>query len=99
MSFTDGKPRVATKEDANFRWGGHPAGEWFRCYMCGHRFKVGDVWRWVYANFGGSVCTQGNFFVCFDCDGNDVLERRAQQEAEFKAYATGRFWSFQKETE
>lgn len=89
-SFTDQKPRVATESDCAMQWGfSSKRGEGFRCYMCGHRFVPGDTWRWVYANGGGAP--GGNFLVCVQCDGEDVLERRRQLYAEFHA---DRFWSF-----
>ena len=45
----------------------------FGCTLCGKIFKAGDTKRWVYANDSGVGC--GNFFVCGNCDGEDVLER------------------------
>ena len=89
-SFTDGKPRVATVENLAARWNGRPNGEHFRCRLCGPRFKVGDVWRFVYSNFEGSPFRWGNFFVCVTCDGADVLEQAVAQEKEAKT----RFWFF-----
>lgn len=69
MSFTDQRPRVATETHVT-KWGGD--GKCFRCYLCGHKFKVGDVWRWV-ANPPWGI--YGNFLVCEKCDGADVLDR------------------------
>ena len=69
MSFTDGLPRVATEEDIWAHWGGGRPGERFRCYLCGHRFAVGDVWR--FQPMQGAM----NFIVCGGCDGDDVVER------------------------
>ena len=66
-SFTDQKPRVATEADCLAKWSGDPAN--FRCYMCGHKFEVGDVWRWLYSK------TTINPLICEKCDGPDVLER------------------------
>jgi hypothetical protein len=70
MSFTDQKPRVVTEKELKARWGGYSDGRMFRCYLCGHRFQLGDVWRWVY-----SPRKWHNFMVCEKCDGDDVLER------------------------
>ena len=72
MSFTDQKPRQATEKDLKARWGGRPNGELFRCYLCGHKFQVGDTWRWVYAK------VFHNFLVCERCDGPDVHKRWAE---------------------
>ena len=71
MSFTDQKPRIATEKDINAPWGGRK--NRFRCYLCGHKFKIGDIWRWVFANFGKYNCC--NFLVCEKCDGEDVIDR------------------------
>lgn len=88
MSFTDGKPRIATAEDLVAKWNGDPAN--FRCRLCGHRFRLGDVWRWVFANAAHSEVRHGNFLVCAQCDGPNVLMRAAEQERE----AEQRFWWF-----
>jgi len=79
-NFMDGKQRIATEAECKAKWSGRTGG--FRCHLCGHRFKVGDPWRFV---FGKSV---RNFFTCAACDGPDVLDR-------FKAAcdeAKRRFW-------
>jgi hypothetical protein len=92
LSFTDGKPREVTAEDLKLKWSGST--ENFRCRLCGHRFKVGDVFRWVFANFAESPSRHGNFLVCVSCDGTDVLKRAAAQEEE----ARTRFWWLRRET-
>jgi len=46
----------------------------FGCKMCGVQFKAGSIKRWIYANGTHGACT-GNFFVCGDCDSDDVLIR------------------------
>lgn len=81
IDWTDQKPRVATAEDCRATWGGGENGKYFRCFLCGHSFQVGDVWRWVYT-------PRGNPLVCASCDGPDVVERweAARQEART------RFW-------
>lgn len=86
MSFTDQKPRYATEDDLNGNWGGGPPGKYFRCYLCGHKFKLGDYWRWIYCN--DKSPSWGNFVVCEKCDGPDVKERRKEQIKE----AEQRFW-------
>lgn len=80
MSFTDQKQRKATKADLQARWGARPQGERFRCYLCGHKFEEGDLWRWVYA--GGRKLL--NFLVCDACDGEDVLDRWEEANANLK---------------
>lgn len=90
MSFTDGKPWVATEQHAKAPWGGTKSGKRFRCGVCGHRFQVGDTVRFVFANFKESPSRYGNFLTCAWCDGPDVLERRANMEKD----AEERFWWF-----
>lgn len=84
MSFTDQKPRIATEQDCSTRWYGQPASKAFRCYLCGHRFRVGDVWRWIWMTGEGLL----NPMVCAACDTPDVKDkwRAAVKEAE------ERFW-------
>lgn len=71
LSFTDQKQRVATAEDLSRRWSARRPGEGFRCYLCGHKFQVGDRWRWIWASQRGVI----NPLVCEKCDGPDVLDR------------------------
>lgn len=85
MSFTDQKPRIATEQELKSDWGYGP-GKNFRCKLCGHNFRAGEQWRWVY---GGPVHLQ-NLMVCKECDGTneEVLNKwvRANEEAR------NRFW-------
>lgn len=85
MSFIDQMPRVATAEECQMNWGGAKKGERFRCYLCGHRFKPGDGWRWVYDG------THINFLTCSACDGPDVKERWHNINEEF--YKSDKFWA------
>jgi hypothetical protein len=87
MSFIDGKPRIATKEDCSASWGFIKNGERFRCYLCGHKFIVGDYWRFVFMN-DGTHPGCGNFLVCEKCDGEDVKERFVKANEELR----NRFW-------
>ena len=92
MSFTDCKPWIVTEEDCKRPWSGHPRN--FRCYMCGHRFKVGDTVRWQYTN--DMKGAGGNPLVCAECDGTpkDVRDR---WQARLKEWRSDRFWWFRKE--
>lgn len=83
--FTNGKPWVATQKDIDLRWGDVNS---FRCRLCGHKFAVGDIVRWIYANGPKSPSKYGNFLTCQSCDGPDILEKAAAQEHEAKT----RFW-------
>lgn len=94
--FTDGKPRIATEADCKTAWGGHPNGARFRCYLCGHKFRPGDQWRWQYGSGRSVLAPDGrtlgvmNFLVCKDCDGPDVLDRWVERNVEFMS---GKFWA------
>lgn len=87
MSFTDQKPRVATEDDIKESWSGVKAGKRFYCRLCGYRFQVGDVWRWVHA---GNI-HRLNLLVCEKCDGEDVLERWERWWKEWEQLAQGKF--------
>jgi hypothetical protein len=87
MSFTDQQPFKVTKEYCRQNWSGGKDGKYFRCGMCGHRFKPGDQCRWVYMNSTPDSCF-GNFLTCEACDGPDIIERRIAWQNE----AFTRFW-------
>lgn len=97
MSFTNGKPWIATEEDVSAKWNCRKPGQDFRCAWCGHRFAVGDTVRWVYTNGGGPETkgVGGNPFICAACDGprEVILERLRALLAEYK---TDRFWWFRR---
>ncbi len=90
-SFTNGKPRVATAEDLKRPWGGVRDGSRFRCYLCGHRFKVGDTYRWQFTNSINDAAS-GNPFVCESCDGPDVIARWTAHCADFERDSGGKWW-------
>jgi hypothetical protein len=90
MSFTDGKPFVATEEDLKRPWMGGKRGEYFRCFLCGHRFVPGDVVRWQFTNdIPGAA---GNPLVCKACDGtkDEVVAKWKAMHSE----VNGRMWWF-----
>ena len=90
MSFTDGKPFAATNEDLKRSWSGGKDGKYFRCYLCGHRFKEGDIVRWQYTN--DTPGAGGNPFVCVKCDGTreEIIEKWKQMHIEVRQ----KFWWF-----
>ena len=85
MSFTNQKPFVVTADDLRKWWAGKPNAEWFRCYLCGHKFRVGDTARWVWTG-------TGNPMVCKSCDGTNA-EVIAKWNA-MRLEARTRFWWF-----
>jgi hypothetical protein len=76
--FTSGERMVATEHDCKLaEWSGKTAGN-FWCQTCGHKFVVGDGYRWIYAN--GHSPSAGNFMVCDNCDiGNEELIKLRQE--------------------
>lgn len=68
-SFTDMQPRVVDDYYLGMNWGGQGR-QRFHCYLCGHHFELGDIFRWQAVN-GPYI----NLFVCVDCDGPDVVDR------------------------
>ena len=89
MSFTDMKPRVATEAHCTAAWGGEKNGKLFRCYLCGHKFTVGDVFRWQM--MGNMV----NLIVCSDCDGSpdELTDKYKKLEQDFN---DNKYWYFRK---
>jgi hypothetical protein len=89
MSFTDQKPRVATEAEVNAPWSGNKKN--FRCAFCGHRFKVGDVWRWLFTNDMPSY--GGNPLVCESCD-DETEALREKWKAKCDEFTGDRAWWF-----
>lgn len=67
MSFTNGKPWTVTEEDEHLDWSCGKDGKYFRCALCGHKFKAGDIARWQYTNDVPGA--GGNPMLCQKCDG------------------------------
>ena len=82
MSFIDQKPHIATEKEVGHWGGSREKGKRFRCYLCGHKFEVGDSWRWVY---GKEI---SNFLVCESCDSDYVEEDWIKANKELRI----RFW-------
>ncbi len=86
ISWTDGRPFMATGEHLKLAWNGHKNGTHFRCGLCGLRFQIGDTVRWQFTN--DTPGAGGNPFVCTSCDkgrdGNiaEILARRAELKAD-----------------
>jgi len=102
-SFANQKPRVATEKDCKARWDGIPDGKSFRCYLCGYKFKVGDVWRWIWGKGSymqdGKKCGVTNLTVCESCDQSDKnglgpMERWIKLHEE---YSKDKFWTFREQ--
>ena len=90
-----GELRPATATDCLGRWSGGKPGERFRCYLCGHKFAEGDLWRAVYC--GGQKAKDGkhgliNFLVGKCCDADDTMLIEKWREANDEA--DRRFWWF-----
>jgi hypothetical protein len=87
--FTDQQPRWATENDLNGPWNGGPKGVFFRCHLCGYKFKLGDYWRWIYTN---DTEAPGNPIVCQNCDGTkeDIVKKLSEMQKE----AESKYWWF-----
>ena len=92
MSFTDGKWRQVTEKDLKVRWSGSPAALRFRCKMCGHKFVLGDQWRFVWANVENSPTRTGNFMVCWKCGGEKDDFRLRLEMSRIEKEGFYRFW-------
>jgi hypothetical protein len=68
-----GKARPASDKHLKQRWSGGKPGVRFRCYLCGHKFVKGDLWKAIFANHLPN--TRGNFLVCDTCDDGNALTR------------------------
>ena len=90
--FTNQKHRHVTEKELVANWSGGKKGKYFRCTLCGYKFKLGDYWRWVYAN--DTPNTFGNFMVCFKCDNENVLEDAVALYAEWQKDCEGKYWNF-----
>lgn len=86
MSITDQKPRVATREDIEAPWSGGENGKYFRCKLCGHKFQVGDYYRFVFHKYG-------NIIVCKGCDDHPE-DKWTQIHEEWDELKEGKFWWF-----
>lgn len=94
MSFTDQKPFIVTKKIINQPWGGRSNGKHFKCHMCGHKFKIGDIVRWVFTN--DIEGAGGNPLVCKNCDGTNeqVREKWKFMNMEFNLMKSKWWWFF-----
>ena len=95
MSFTDGKPWIATEKDCKGNWSCGENGKNFRCGLCGYKFKPGDKVRWQYTNDTGPE-SSGNPLVCKSCDGTkeEIVEKMKANYREFKKLKSGRMWIY-----
>jgi hypothetical protein len=91
MSFVDQKQHTATDTDVHGNWVGGIDGKYFRCYLCGHKFKVGDKYRWIMSNRQG----MGNILVCDSCDtgwNTGIIDKWEQMHKDM----VNKYWSFLK---
>lgn len=89
------EPHVATAKDCGLPWKGARGGAKFRCQLCGHKFKPGDVWRAVYTNSGetlpdGRSLSGGNPLVCEACYTTDEDVKKRWTDANEELHR--RFW-------
>ena len=92
-NFTDGEPRIATESDCKAPWSGGKNGKYFRCGFCGHRFEVGDYYRWQHTN--DIPGASGNPLVCKNCD--DVPEKvRKKWKEKCEEFNSDKWWWFRR---
>jgi len=89
--FTDQKPLVATEDDIMGPWSGGKNGKYFYCRLCGYKFEVGDVYRWV--NLVNRDPPLPNILVCQSCDGtNDEVYVKALEHHKIAKALYGHTW-------
>lgn len=86
-------PWIATEEHCKAHWGGGAKGEFFRCHLCGYKFKPGDKVRSQYTN--DIPGASGNPLVCAECDTSpeDVI----REWKKMNKMARNKYWIFTKE--
>jgi len=94
--FTNQKARYATEKDLKAPWSFGKNGKYFKCGLCGYKFKLGDYWRWIYMGDVGKELGKGytNFITCKLCDDNPK-EKAIQQEKDFREFSK-KYWRFLK---
>jgi len=93
MSFLDQKQRIATEEDLRLPWSGNKDN--FSCGFCGHKFKVGDTWRFVFTNDSKISGTAGNPLCCKECDDtNENLIKKLSDT--YQEFMQGKFLRFRR---
>ena len=65
----------ATEQHCRAKWSLGKSNERFRCYFCGPKFTLGDLFRWIYTNDGCNGVPGGNPLICRTCfDENGGVE-------------------------
>lgn len=90
-NFLDGTPQIANEKTLIARWSGGSNGKYFRCYICGYKFILGDYWRFVFLN--DLSYSTGNLIVCKKCD-NEDREVLAKQYRQMYEESKEKYWSF-----
>lgn len=96
--WQDGEWHKATEQHIQTKWAVISTDGRFKCVLCGHVFKSGHLFRFVYMN--GESPSPGNFIVCDECGmpgsaqdmANDV--RAAMLEYPDLESWQGAYWRF-----
>lgn len=93
--FTD-YLKVADERVCNAPWLCGKNGRYFRCALCGYKFKVGDLYRAVFTN--DTPGASGNPVVCEKCNGTneEVKARWGERVAQWRSDL---FWWFRRSEE
>jgi hypothetical protein len=89
MSFTDGERRIADEKTVNAPWSGNKKN--FRCGLCGHKFVIGDGWRFLFTN--DMPKAPGNPLICDSCF-IDKDDARAKWQKKHEEINNGAYWWF-----
>ena len=85
--------KIATIESLHARWSSGKPGQFFRCALCGHKFKLGDKYRVLYTN--DMPKAKGNPIICERCN-DKTATLRARWYDRCREYASEKFWWFKK---
>jgi hypothetical protein len=83
---------IATEKECKQAWHGGANGKYFRCGLCGHKFKVGDKWVGLFTN-GMGKGYGGNPLMCEKCSKNNPEETWKEMCDEFNE----KFWFFRRD--
>jgi len=93
MSWTRGEPSTVTADHLESPWACGKPGEYFRCYLCGYRFELGDYFRFVFTNDMRDA--GGNPLVCKNCDeGNEAVRAEwKRMNDDVREMKKGKYWA------
>ena len=88
-NLLSGKPIKVTEKHLKASWGGGKNGKYFKCYFCGYKFQLDDMFRCIYSNHTKAY---GNPLVCEKC--NDSNENLIEKWKKMHEIANSTMWWF-----